>query len=296
MTTDMILFNPAELATQGEKFLGALLEHELRKEAAETELAQASARDVTINTELMRAALFLHSEDKIDLEKIYGTREQVASLNRAILVELGIAKRIVTDTDKVEYVFQNPALAEAYEFKQAVCDYKHDKEKEPKPLYTEAQVAAERVKRSRRNSLNIRLATACKSALAMYKAGAGIEHVVYREKADGSTVPVLTKGPIGVMGEQAEVELVSGNAAKAKGATYTPTISGLAKVEDMTHKPASKQETEHGKKDAGPISEADFLALMNAAMLAINKREGQFTDAEKTAMKNVGTALMKAVK
>lgn len=295
MANEMILFDPKHVVETGNKFLGAILAHEMAKEAAEQELAAAQERESFINVEMTKMAMWLHSEGHIDLLKAYGDKRETSALYRSILVEIGVLKREITDDDTVVYAFTDPALKEAYSFEQAIANYKHG-EDEDKPKYSPEQVAEHKQRRSRRNALNIRLANVCKAALALYESKATIDDLSYREKEDGTRVAVLTKGPKEVMGKSASIDIVVGNAAKAKGATLTPTISGLAKAADHKHKPATKQTTETAKKDGAPKDENDFLALINAAMMAVKAREGTFTDAEKQAMKNLGAEIVQATK
>jgi len=296
---ELIVFDPKAVATIGNKMLGAILTHELRKEEAEQVLEQANKNENFIDYELTKCAMFLHNEEKIDLHHVYGEKSQSSTLYRSILVEMGVLKRTITDDDRVVYSFEDEQLAGAYEFTQAIASYKHDPEKETKPSYTDDEVADHRARRARRNALNIRLARVCKAALTLIDAKADVTDLTYREKEDGTRVPTLTKGPKEVMGKSKEVTIATGNAAKVEGASASPTMSGLAKVSDAKYKSdtsakaASKGEGAN-KQDAATSNEADFLALVNSTLQAVKKREGEFTKAEKQAMQNLAEVLKSA--
>lgn len=290
--TALVHFNANAIAEYGNAALRMLLIHEMRKEAAEQELADASNRDKTIDAEFVRAAMFLHQDGRVDLLKVYGDKKDTESLYKSILLELGIFSREVTDDDKVVYDFTDPELKGAYSFEQAIANYKFDAEKEESPRYTLERIQEERQKRARRNALNTRLQRVCKAALELVEAKATPDDIQTIEKDNGETAIVLTKGPKTIMGKSKSVEIASGNVAKVEGAEFTPTVTGLAKAADARHKPASKQTTEH----AQPTQEQDLTALLNAALVNVEKREGTFTDQEKTIMKNLLTALQKYVK
>lgn len=293
---ELIHFEPTAIATFGNDALRFVLTHELRKEAAEAELADAGTRERVIDAEFVRVAMWLHNEERIDLFKAYGNKKDNAALYNGILVELGIIEEHI-EGEAIVRSFTDPELEGAYSFKQAIASYKQGDEDSPR--YTPEQVAAEKVKRSRRNSLNMRLQRVAKAALELVEAKASPDDIKTVEKDDGSTAIVLTKGPKTVMGKEKEVEIASGNTPKMEGAEFTPTITGLAKAADARHKeePVSKQAIETSNKASEDTSvEQNFLALANAFLGALNKREGTFTDPEKQVMKNMLTELKKYVK
>lgn len=290
MRTDVILFNATEVATLGNKFLGAIVAHELAKEAAENELQQAGKRENFIDVELIKAMMFLHSEEKIDLYKVYGDNKETASLYRGVLLSLGVLNRIVSDDDKVEYEYTDPALQAQFHFPASMNDPR--KEGESDESYV-ARTSEYLRRRSRRNSLNLRLARCAKAAIALTEANATIDDIQYRDNAAGQTEAVLTKGPASVIGKGKEVVIVSGNAKAVEGAAYSPTITGLVKVADAGHKvapskPASGEGATRQPTDGDKSGdEQDFLAMCNAFLMTIKGREGVFADAERTVLNNV---------
>ena len=294
--TALVYFEPANIAKFGNEALRFVLTHEMRKELAEQELKEAQNRERAIDAEFVRVAMYLHNEGEIDLFKAYGNKKDTAHLYNGILISLGILRKAIVD-DQVVMQFTDPDLEDAYSFKQAVASYKQGEDEET-PRYAPEQIAAEKVKRSRRNSLNIRLQRVAKAALELIEAKASPDDIKTVEKENGDVSIVLTKGPKTVMGKEKEVEIASGNVAKVEGATFTPTITGLAKAADARHKeePNSKQKTESAQPSVNTANEQNFLALVNAVTMAVAKREGTFTDPEKQAMKNLLTSLEKEVK
>lgn len=282
----LVTFNPNAVGEFGNTFLKALVFHELSREEAEKELAEAAKREDFIDVELTKAAMSLHAAEKIDLLKIYGTNADSSSLYRSILVEIGVYVRKI-ENDKVLYSFTDKELAAQYEYDDAL---------------KKADESEYKRRHSRRNSLNLRLARCCKAALALVEAGATIDHVTYKTNEQGERQPVITKGPAQIMGLSKEISIHSKNAATAEGATIKPTLGGLAKIADAAHKkvdePASKGETETTTRKAGEngTNEEDFLAMANAFLMAMRSREGKFADAEISVLKNVLTEVSQYVK
>lgn len=291
-STDLVIFDQNEIAVFGNKLLAAIVLHEAIREEAEAALQQASKQENFFDVEIAKALVFLHSEETIDLYKIYGDdKASSASLYRQILVSLGVLKRTITDDDTVEYAFTDTLLENNYYFPSSMNDPK--KEGESEEAY-KTRTSDYTRRRAQRNALNNRLARCCKAAIALIESGADASSLVYRENKDtGAVEVVLTKGPKEIVGTKGEVVIVTGNAAKAEGASLTPTFSGLAKVADAKHKvaPAAAKSGEGAtrKETDGTATnaEADFLALMNTAVMAIKSREGVFTDTERTVMLNL---------
>ena len=276
---DLVLFDPKQVAVLGNRFLGAIVAHELAREHAEKEISDASRRENFIDLEFTKCAMYLHGEERIDLFKIYGSNQDSAVLYRSILVELGVLKRTISDNDTVEYSFTDPKLETQFHF----------------PNSLKEQDEAEFLRRrSRRNSLNIRLARCCKAAIAMIESKATVSDITYRENAETKErEAVISKGPKEVMGKAKEAVIHTKNTAKIDGAEYTPTIAGLARVSDAKHKTTAKNDVETSTRAAGDkgANEADFLAMANAFIMVVKGREKTFSEAEKTAMKNVLTEL-----
>lgn len=289
----IVLFNPTEVAVMGNRFLAAIAAHEIAVEAAQEEIQRGAKREAFIDTEMIKACIFLHNDEasSVDLYKIFGEKKDSEILFRAILVALGVLRRNVTEDDRVEYEFTDATLKEQYYFPASMNDPKKESESAEEYL---ARTSEYMKRRSRRNSLNIRLARCVKAAIALLEAGATADNIVYRTNESGANEIVLTAGPKEVFGEEKEVVIVSGNAAKMKGATQTPTLSGIVKVADEKHKtkPAAKGDSGEGatrKPTDGVASgtEQDFLALVNATLMSIKGREGKFADAEKAVLKNL---------
>lgn len=281
--TELVTFNPTEVATFGNRFLGLILAHEIAREDAEKAIADAEKREDFIDIELTKAALALQEADKIDLFQIYGGKDYSAALYKALLVEIGVYRVETDKLHKQHFVFTDDSLAEAYEYDD---DLKKSDETEYKRRH------------SRRVALNVRLARCCKAALALFEAGATMADVQYKDNEDGTRSPVITKGPVEVMGNQKEVVIHSKNTALVEGATVRPTLGSLAKFSDDKHKekPAKEDagsagniESQTRKAGEGGTSEQDFLALANAFLMAVRGREGQFSETEIASMKNVLT-------
>lgn len=296
-STELVMFNPTEIAVFGNKLLAAIVMHEAIKEEAEAALQQAAKQENFFDVEIAKALVHLHNEETIDLYKVYGDDKQSsASLYRQILVSLGVLKRTITDDDTVEYAFTDKALENQYYFPSSMNDAKKETETDEEYKTRTAEYVR---RRAQRNALNNRLSRCCKAAIALIESGADASSLVYRENKDtGAVEVVLTKGPAEVVGTKGEVVIVTGNAAKAEGATLTPTFSGLAKVADAKHKVApaaaksgegaTRKETD-GKPSENP--EQDFLAMGNTFLMMIKGREGVFTDTERTVMMNIFTEI-----
>lgn len=300
--TDIILFNPTEIATLGNKFLGAIVAHEIAVEEAQAEIQRGAKREQFIDMEFIKSLMHLHKdpESNVDLYRVFGDKKDAEVLNRSILLSLGVLVRKVTDDDRVEYNFTDPALADQYYFPREMGDPK--KESESDEAYA-TRLAEYTKRRSRRNALNIRITRCAKAAIALMENNATAENIVYREAPTGGTEIVLTAGPKAVMGEEKEVVIVTGNAAKAKGASQTPTLSGIIKTADDTHKekPAAKADSGEGatrKETDGNVNTAsqDFLALANAMLLTIRGRENAFDEAEKALLRNLKDEIALALK
>lgn len=292
-TNDMVLFEPSAIATIGNRFLAAIVSHELAVEDAQAEIQRGAKREQFIDMEMTKAMMFLHSDadSGVDLYRVYGDKKESEILFRSVLVAMGVTKKIVTKEDKVEYEFTDATLKDAYYFPAAMNDPK--KLGEDDVTYT-TRIAEFTKRRSRRNALNIRLNRCVKAAIALAESGANAESIVYRENDNGSVDIVLTAGPKAVMGDEKEVVIVTGNTAKVKGASQTPTLSGIVKVADDAHKekPAAKADSGEGatrKATDGDTTanENDFLAMVNAMLMTIRGRENVFQDAEKAALRNL---------
>lgn len=290
----MVVFKPQEVAEFGNKVLMELVAHEIAKEEAMDTIQRAEKVESFIDVELTKVAMFLHNEEHIDLYQLYGNKQQVSALNRAILTEMGVLERTITDDDKVEYAFTDPKLRDTFYFDQAVASIK-----EPKDEAEANAVEEHRRRRSRRNSLNIRLQKVAKAAVAMIDAGASFEDIVYKENpTTGRTEPVITKGPKEVLGKNDEIVITGKGATVAEGATTSPTLAGLAKLADARHKASSDDASSKGSTEATTkkegegsrgTSEEDFLSTANVMITLIKQREGKFSDPEKTALKNILT-------
>lgn len=294
---EIVVFEENAVAEFGNKFLSAMLQHELLKEEAENELHRAANRESVIDTQFLQAIMHLHASEEIDVYRVYGDKQESSALYRGVLVSLGVLSRRVTETDRVIYEFTDTNLSGAYDFVSGIASYKYDAEKDKDnagPEYPEDVVAEHKRARSRRNALNIRMQRVCKAAAALLDAKATTADIVLEQDASGEMVPKITKGPAEVMGKADAIEIQTGNSAKVEGATQTPTISGLAKVADATHKtqPVKKDGGEGNATNSASVSaEGDFVALINTALRAIQQREGEFSDTEKTAMKSLKTIL-----
>lgn len=279
------VFKADEIAEFGNKLLRALVVSDAAVAEAEKTLNNASKLDVFVDVEMTKAALFLQENDRIDLLKIYGNKNDSAVIYRALLTEMGVLKRIVTDDDKVIYEFTDPLLAGEY-------NYNEELKKKDETEYNRRS--------SRRNALNIRLNKIIRAAVALYESGTRPEHMVYKQDTDGSTVAVITKGPDAVKGEDLEIVLKPGvgKAGKAKGATHTASLNGLAKLADSEHRekePESKSGIEGTTLKDGETSttnsEENFLATANTLIRMINGREKTFSDPERTVLKNILTTI-----
>lgn len=288
----VVAFDPKAVATYGNKMLHVLVQHEDAKSEAEKQLQQAGEREKVIDVELARVALHLHKEEKIDLFAIYaGNKDASSKLYRSILVETGAMSRTLDETtDRAVYDFTDEALKGKFYFDEEL-------KKSDEAEYTK--------RRSRRNSLNIRLQRVCKAALALFEAGANVENIQVEKSDDGELSAVITKGPKEVMGSSANaqgegrIQLHAKSVPAVEGATVTPTITGLAKVADSQHKakPASKDEIETAKSAKGEkASGEDFLAIVNAAIMAIRNKEGKVSASERTILKTLLTETEKCVK
>ena len=287
--TELVRFNKTNIAKTGNDFVKAMLMHEAAREAAEREIAAAHKRDNTIDFELTRLVMILHESEKIDVARVFETKQQTSSLYRSILKEAGVLTSEVVD-DKVVYSFTDPELKDAFTWEDKIASYVFDPEKEKKPRYDEDTIMDHKSRRSRRNGLNMRLARVCKAAFALVDTGASVNDLKYENDK-----PVITKGPKAIMGDNDKVVIQTGSSArKAEGASIPPTITGLSKVavasrEDQT---SSKAETESNSGTAtGGIDEKDMLASMNTLLMMVKGREGVFSDVEKQAMVNLVTEI-----
>lgn len=279
----LIEFNPKAIATFGNQMLTVLVEHEEAKENAERAMRQAGEREKVIDFELARVALHLHADEKIDLYQIFDAkRESSTRLYRTILLETGaLARTVDEETDKVIYDFTDATIKGKFDFNE---ELKEKDEEEYKK------------RRSRRNGLNMRLARVCKAALALAEANATTDDMKISQGEDGELNAVITKGPSEVMGKEGEVQIHSKSVSPVEGASSTPTITGLAKLSDKKHKeePASKNATETTTRDE--IANQDFLAIINAAIVAVRAKEGTVDAQEAQVLKNLLTEIQKCVK
>lgn len=278
----IVPFNPTEIATFGNNMIKAIVTHDNLKIAAESELKRADEREKIIDTELVRVALYLHETEKVDLYDVFkDDKNSSMVLYRKILIELGVlVQKIEPGADAVTYEFTDPELKEAYYFSKEL-------EKSNEAEY--------KARRARRNHLNIRLARACKAGIALVEAGAKSDNVVIKTLThkDGSieTVPVITAGPVELMGKSTEVRL--GKGANMEGASVSPTITGLSKIADKKHKATtsiSAAATESTTRVATSNAE-DFMALANTFIMAVKAKENEFDETEKALLKNVLTTL-----
>lgn len=69
--TALIHFEPANIAKFGNEALRFVLTHEMRKELAEQELAEAVNRERAIDAEFVRVAMYLHNEDHIEIGRAH---------------------------------------------------------------------------------------------------------------------------------------------------------------------------------------------------------------------------------
>lgn len=280
----VVAFDPKAVATYGNQMLNVIVQHEEAKEDAERALRQADEREKIIDFELTRVALFLHVEEKVDLYAIYQeSKDSSSKLYRTILTETGVLKRTVDDeTDKVIYDFTDEVLKGKFDFNEELKEKNEDEYKK---------------RRSRRNALNMRLARVCKAAIALYEAKTGTEDLqIAKDEETGELQAVITKGPKEVMGKEGKVQIHSKSVSPVEGASATPTISGLAKLADKKHKvqPESKQKTESADKKTPDAS--DFVAVINAAIMAVKAKEGKVSAQEKTLLQNLNNEINAALK
>ena len=270
MTTSKALtittFNPTEVSTYGNQILSIIVRHEEEKENAEKALRQAGDREKIIDFELARVALYLHTQEKIDLYAIYEQdRESSTKLYRTILVEMGVLERKINDeTDKVEYSYTDKKIDSRFGFNTKM------KEKD-EVEYNKA--------RSRHNALNMRLARVCKAAIALAEAHATVDNMQVTTDESGEIQAMITKGPAEVMGLSPKIQIHSKSVSPVEGATATPTISGLAKLADTMHKPVTKSREEIETTDRKKPQ--DHLAILNAALMCVKSLEGK---ADKTLL------------
>jgi len=297
--TSLIVFNPTEVEAFGNTFLNTIVAHELVKEEAEAQLQAANERESFIDFELTRAVMFLHSKGKLSAHDIFGDKKDSEKLYRQLLIDLGVLKRTITDDDKVVYDFTDPALRGQFYFGQDEQDrlYKEYRRAGVEEEVAKARAEAEiKRRRSRRNLLNWRLARAFKATVALVDSGATLADLTYVEGPNGQLQPQIRKGPAEIMGTKAEPVLIyTKAAAKAEGATQMPTLGGLVKVAEAKAKPsesASAGRTDDTRPTTdGPVDEKDFLASVNTVTMVVKGREGQFSEPEKTALKNLLTLL-----
>jgi hypothetical protein len=297
-STDLITFEEKTVTQFGNKFLGALLMHEQRKTEAEQELARAETRETILDTELVKALLFLHQTERLNLIAVRGKRPDVQALYRAIRIDLGIMQQVEGMNGAVNFEYTSEEMRDAYDFSAAIANYVHDTKRDgPTAKYSPEEVAAHVARRSRTNGLNARLQRACFAALALAEAGTHPEHLTLREREDGVMEPVLINGPKAIMGDAAEVVIKTGRAEKAKGAAVSPTITGLSQIAKKPEAPAPAQPTgsaatnEEASAGTGPLTEKDFIGMVNTLIMQIKTREGTFSDIERTALKSLAAEI-----
>lgn len=287
---ELVTFTQKNIAKVGNDFMKVVLVNEVMREDAERTVVETKQRDALVDFELTRVVMMLHKKDAINAHDIFSANKQdSATLYKMILKEIGVYKRVDVGTT-FEFQYTDPDVEAALSWKEKIASYKFDKEKEEKPKYTDDEISQHRACRSRRNGLNLRLSRCCKAACALLDADAEATDLVYVDEK-----PVLKKGPVEVMGKEEKVIVHTGlGASKADGAKIIPTVSALAKfAKDKEDKPAaSKSEIE---TTADPttgeastiVSEQDFLAMASAMLMAVKRREGKFTDAEATVLRNL---------
>ncbi len=284
-TTEIIEFEPKEVGTFGNKILSALVTTEDQKKAAENKLHVADSQEKLIDFKLTQVALFLHATDKVDLFKIFqGNKEVTSVLYRTILTHMGVLERKVNDVDDIiTYDFTDKKLKGKF-------DYTAELNKKDPEEYNK--------RRSRRNSLNMRLAKVCKAALALHESGASVANMQITADDDGEFQAEITKGPKEVMGKETTVQIHTKSVAKLDGAIATPTISGLAKVAENTHKQVvSKAETDSKQNGIDKEhSSENLLSTINVCIMQVKAQEGEFDASCQTAMKNLLTLLEEYVK
>jgi len=276
----IVQFDANAIATLGNQFLSGILMHEAAVDAAKTEILEGEKRENFIDFEMTKAVLHLHGTESVDLYKIYGDKKASQILYRQILTELGVLAKTITEEDTVEYTFTDPALKD-----QFYLDGNLKETDEPEYLR----------RRSRRNSLNIRLARVCKAAIALHDANATPADLSYRDNEDGTRSAMITKGPRDVMGKDVSVSINSDARKPLEGAKFSPSITGLAKQADSMHKEAavSKDAAESAttKPGEGVSGEADMLAVANTLVMMIKGREGKFSKTEETVLLSLLTVI-----
>lgn len=280
----IVVFEPSAIAAYGNQMLNVIVQHEDARENAEAALRQADEREKIIDFELTRVALFLHHEEKIDLFAIYADGKETSSkLYRSILTETGVlARKVDNETDKVVYDFTDEALKGKFEFSEDLKEKDEDEYKK---------------RRSRRNALNMRLARVCKAAVALFEAKATADDMqITKDEATGELRAVISKGPSEVMGKSGEVQIHSKSVSPVEGGTATPTISGLAKLADNNHKPVAASKSETETTDKKFPAAADFVAVINAAIMAVRGKENTVTAAEKALLMTLANEIKTCIK
>jgi hypothetical protein len=135
--------------------------------------------------------------------------------------------------------------------------------------------------------------------LALFEAQATPDDMqISKDEVTGELNAVISKGPSAVMGKEGTIQIHAKSVSPVEGATATPTITGLAKLSDSTHKevPISKDKAEGTAKSTTVASGNDFLALSNTMLMSIRGKEGVFSKEETTALNNLLTEIKKCVK
>lgn len=281
----VVAFDPKEVGNYGVAMLKVLIQHDKATDAAKAALAESDKRSQVIDFELTKCALHLHNvEDAgVDLYRIFTEKKaDSTALYQQILVATGaMTRQQVGDT--ITYQWADKALANEFDFNEELR--KKDE-------------AEYKRRRGAKTKLNMRLNRCVKAAVAMLDAGLSPEHMVIEQTANGPTAKLLD-APKEVKGTvEGEIQIVSTPGVKpVEGATVTPTISGMAKVAEKSHR-ADEGNTEstgsaaEGGNSEGNVSDEDMLAMIAALQGAIMGRERTFTETIRKSLHGLASCIV----
>lgn len=262
---DLTAYKPNAVAEFGKSvMLGLIAQAAMEEEAAKLS-AQAGQTKQFLSFELTKAIMDLADRfpDDVNPEQIYGSVKEVQALNNKLLWKMEVMERKIID-DQVTYQWVEKSVEELYSYTAEL------KEKN----------RAEYDKRhNNRKRLNARLSEACKAAAELRASKLKADDLSYREKENGDMVPVIKNAPKAISGGKKEIEI--GAKKAVEGADLSPTMSSIVKLSTKRFKEdAPAKGTDKGEKRDDVklgMSDADFGAICNTVIRAMNAQEGDFS-------------------
>lgn len=277
---EIVPYKPDQIAEFGSNIMEALVASAAMAEEAQKLSDQASRGNEYISFELTKAVFDFHERfEDVDIYAVFSPKaKDVEHLNRRVLVQMGVLKRVINKNDEVEYHWTSERVTNLYEYTAEL------KEKDP----------AEYTRRfNNRKRLNAKLSEAYKAACALSDQGLKPDDLFYSEDPETKQPrPTIRNAPKQIAGDKGEIQL--GGRKTVAGATMTPTMSSLVKIAAEKHKPDSsdakdnknKGEERDGHAKMG-MSDEDFGSICNTLIRSITAQELEFSADKLKHLQNV---------